>query len=129
MKNSFTVRNMEPANPNPGHIRVDRRRAAYQAQQNVRGYARLFPQPSAAALLLLKSSRWSVGFPGLQAGVPILLGLLHAVTRDVQFQDYAQMIQTTDRVRCGHRAFESVFHFRNATATASKRRHPATTAN
>jgi hypothetical protein len=109
MKDSFTVLKMEAANPKPGDIRVDRRRAAYQAQQNVRGYARLFPQPSAAALLLLKSSRWSVGFPGLQAGVPILLGLLHAVTRDVQFQDYAVMNQTIDRGRCGHRVFENVF--------------------
>src|SRR5580692_10366215 len=38
MKDSFIVLKMKAANPESGDIRVDRLRAAHQAQQNVRSY-------------------------------------------------------------------------------------------
>src|ERR1700694_4760101 len=56
--------------------------------------------------------RTTSSFCGLQASVPILLGLFHAVTRDVQFQDHAVMYQTIDRRRRGHRILEDSVPFR-----------------
>jgi hypothetical protein len=75
--------------------------------------SRLSAAPAFPQLFRLSAFAAAPGFASfalsLAVRLLILLGFLHPVARDIQFDDYAVMHQTVDRGRRHHRVFEDRF--------------------
>lgn len=86
---------------------------------------RLFAHPFAAALFIVKKIMLASPPEFLLAtllhyGITVLLRLLHALARDVEFQDHAVMSQTIDSRGRGHGIFEDLILSRKRQPTGQR---------